>query len=264
MVTHSNHNRQGRNKDVHFVIVTPTRGRRSLLRRFVAQVSTQSHPHWECRLTHDGPDRSFARWAAALRTHDARFIVEESERPGGDFGLSARRHALRKKAPARSYVLFWDDDNAFHPRALHDIAAALVAQGCPPVLLVPFAHRDRVLPPEIPLEALGLGEIDSACLVLESELARELLSEAPVRTGPVGYAFDYALWQGLRERNLLPTTVAAIASIGRYDGLKRYVRWGQRYPFLLRWGFWCSPRRLVAFARLRLTPGTGLRRAPSA
>lgn len=114
--------------------------------------------------------------AAQIYT-DFEHIVEMDDPPSGDWGVSARLRALKR---ARGeYIAYLDDDNAYVPRHLYDLMAAITVLGCDFV----FSDDSRYIGNGRP----EFGHIDTSTILHR----RELLEKATWRRS--GYAADWDL-----------------------------------------------------------------------
>jgi O-antigen biosynthesis protein len=98
-------------------VITPTRGRPELLRRAIGSVIAQSYANWELLVVDDGNDD---RTSDAIASHDDPRI--RALRTEGVGAGAARNEAL--KVARGDYVVYLDDDDAFHPHWLRSVAWA--------------------------------------------------------------------------------------------------------------------------------------------
>ncbi len=136
-------------KVLSFGIVIPTRSKCRFLPRALAQVRSQTYPHWHCVLASDGPSPKTRALFDQHTSRDPRFSYLELAAPAQDWGLTPRLRGLDVLAtlPHRpDYVAFWDDDNRFYPAALTNIAEALRREGSADLLIVPIHRQLSQLP----------------------------------------------------------------------------------------------------------------------
>ena len=101
----------------------------------------------------------------------------ETDRWFNDWGFTPRMKAmelLQTDPRPLDYIVFWDDDNYFHPRALQDIHDALAAKAFPELLLVPIRSgltRRPVMEKDV--DDYLAGDVDTANFVVRLDVAIE-------------------------------------------------------------------------------------------
>lgn len=224
---------------LRMAIVTPTYRRPSFLAPFIRQVIRQDYGGWRLVIVHDGDDRPTRDLVKSYGAGDARIYFANTDKRANDFGVTPRLLGVKVIANCdlADYTLFWDDDNAFFPAALTRIIQALENYGRPEVLLVPMRYQDSTLPRPVPVEQLGVGQVDMANLVVRSPLAARVYEQVWRRVWRDGrpYIQDFWFFDALRQE-LGPGHIcqAHCRPLGRYDGLRilETVRWKLRIPYL--------------------------------
>jgi glycosyltransferase involved in cell wall biosynthesis len=108
--------------DLLISVITPTRNRAGMLGRAIGSVRRQSYPNWEQIVVDDG---SSDNTADAVTEHDdARIRLLRTEGIG-----AARARNLAIEAARGDYVVYLDDDNAFHEDWLRSVAWAAAQHG---------------------------------------------------------------------------------------------------------------------------------------
>lgn len=141
-------------------IITPTYNRNRLLKRFIHQICRQHYQNWRLVVVHDGPNPETQAMVAQFSLQDQRIAYLELETRANDFGATPRLRGITYLATQEQvdYLVFWDDDNSFRRDALAQINADLLTKGCPKVLIVPFWHENKILPPQhIDLDQIHAG-----------------------------------------------------------------------------------------------------------
>jgi glycosyltransferase involved in cell wall biosynthesis len=230
-----------------FGIVIPTRPRCRFLPRALAQVRSQTHPHWHCVLVSDGPSDQARALYERHKAGDARFSYQELAAPTRDWGFTPRLRGLDVLASLPQppdYVAFWDDDNSFYPVALTRIAQALRAGGPIDLLLAPIHSQLSHLPkPGLTASELKYGDVDTANFVVRFELARRLYP-ADEQIGVRGQ--DQRFFARVQAERCHCIALANIPPMGRYDGLRRLATWRWRLgipPLGLDGRGWYAPLR---------------------
>jgi len=130
------------------------------------------------------------------------------------------------------YFLFWDDDNLYDPAALSLVAAAVVRERRPDVLLVGMSYQGRVLPPAgVAACDITTGQIDTACIVVRPELAAAayagLLERKATAPDTPFYTQDFEEFKRIRTSVPAPRVrIAREIVVGIHDGLRwlPYIR----------------------------------------
>lgn len=223
-------------------IITPTYSRNRLLKRFIHQICRQHYQNWRLVVVHDGPNPETQAMVAQFASQDQRITYLELETRANDSGTTPRFQGANYLATQEQvdYLVFWDDDNSFRRDALAQINADLLTKGCPKMLLVPFWHENKLLPPQpIDLDQIHAGLIDSANPVVRAELGAKCFAQVvqQIQQHPEkAYISDFLFFAELRE--YLPPSEILFATnlpaIGTHDGLRliQGLRWALRIPSL--------------------------------
>ena len=220
-------------------IVTPTYRRTSLLASFIRQVVRQDYEAWKLVIVHDGVDLKTHDLVKCFTTEDGRIYFANTDKRANDFGITPRLLGVKliDSCDLADYTVFWDDDNSFFTGALSAIVRALESSGNPDALLVPIYYQNTTLPRSLPVQQLGIGQIDMANFVVRSDLAPRLYEQVwkRVLNKERSYTQDFLFLDVLRKE-LGPTRIrhANCQPIGRYDGLRiiETLRWKCGIPYL--------------------------------
>ena len=221
-------------------IITPTFNRLALLKRFLRRVQLQSYKNWQLIIVHDGPNELIREFVLPY-CRDPRIEFLETGERGNDVGITPRLTALQHLLTSKQlpdYCVFWDDDNLYALDALECISNALLKAKNPDLLLVAFGYGGRVIPPmDVAVDALRVGELDTACLILRPRLARDaceaVQSQKVDLPDKVRLFNDYLTYEYVK--NQIPKVTISrdlTAFVGHHDAL----RWGPyiRYLFGLK------------------------------
>lgn len=244
---------QGRNAEKLTVgIITPSRGRRQYVRPVVRQILAQTCPDWLFGYVLDGPNpvtRDLFHQEAGL---DERIQCLETSEWANDWGVTPRIHALEwflSLPQPPDYVVMWDDDNTFYPRALETIVGELARHEFPDFLLVPIHYQRgiKIAPEVTDYRELKGGDIDTANFVVRPALA--LRAYRATQAMKAGYGEDFATYSHIANDPETHVAIAHCPPIGRYDGQRRLstLRWKLGIPPLnimhARW--WNPVRRRI-------------------
>jgi hypothetical protein len=242
---------------LRIAVVTPTYLRTSFLARFIRQMIRQDYGNWRLFIVHDGEDPETRNLVEDFARTEPRIHFTCTDQRANDFGITPRLLAVKLVANCdlADYTVFWDDDNAFFPEALTTIARCLEDTGRPEVLLVPIRYQNYTLPARVPVEHLGVGQVDMANLVVRSPLAARvypLVWRSAYRQGQP-YIQDFLFLNALRKE-VGPDHIrlAKCQPLGRHDGLRilETFRWQVGIPYLgLSHFSWVSRLRRGIFAR---------------
>lgn len=227
-------------------IITPTLGRVKLLAALSDCIRRQTSPHWLWIIVHDGPLTQRARQQIERRCPTA--TVLDLPARARNYGATPRLvGAQQALARGAQYSVFWDDDNYFYPDAVRQITEQVEAHNHPAALLMSIDFGNRRLPPSaIPPSKLQLGQLDTANLVLKTNVG--VLAYSQVINGGVRRATDYFALQSVLE---LPDCRIASSDycVGIYDGLRPSLRCLRRVG--IRWNlvYWFSYSRIYHAAR---------------
>jgi len=216
-------------------IITASGSRVRFIPRFVRQVQAQTHKNLRFVYIQDGPNKESREVFAARTKGDRRCTHLETPVWSNNWGVTPRvcgLEFLASQPDVLDYVVIWDDDNAFYPKALETIAAAAEKHGLPDVMLMPVRSRLTVMPsPASDVANMPCGEIDTAAFVIRPDAA--LAGYRTVEANHPGRAEDVMMFETLRGRGLRIVNVGG-APIGRYDGMRRLAtfRWRMRIPEL--------------------------------
>ena len=215
-------------------IVTPTHNRNKLLGRFLKQIKRQSYDNWYLAIVHDGANQEAQKLIEKFAGNDKKITYSCTQDHSNDYGTTPRLEGAKYlfKEKNVQYLVFWDDDNSFHQNALNVITQAIVANDYPKLLLSPFRHKNFILPtPNIPIESIHAGQIDSANFVVRSDIALDYLCQVKQivdKNRQKAYVSDYLFFFILRD-NLLLSEIKNIQAlpIGVHDGLRYFqaMRW---------------------------------------
>jgi len=232
-----------------FGVIIATRPRCRFLPKAIDQVRRQTCPHWRCVVACDGPAGRARQMFDRHSGGDPRFSLIEQPLPANDWGYTPRGNGLKfllnlDKPP--DYVLFWDDDNEFHPDALEVVRRAVRHHAAAEMVLVPVKTQLSQIP-QTPFDALraNLRNMDNANFVMKLSALRQCYWGDDGR-GQRGS--DPRLFQRMRAAGHR-IVLADVPPIGRYDGLRPLMslRWRLGIPRLgfAKWK-WCAPlRRLL-------------------
>lgn len=221
-------------EEARFGIVTPSRSRRRFIPSMVQLVKDQTRDDWVFVYVQDGPDARSRRIFADRAGGDTRMRYLETDRWTNDWGVTPRLkgvESLQAEPKPPEYIVFWDDDNYFHPRALQDIQDALEVTGRPDLLLVPIRSGPSLRP--VPGKAIGeflAGDVDTANFVVRLDIAvaaARTLARLPSTRGS-----DYRFFDKIRSNPTCRIEQSEIEPIGDYDGLRPFarLRWKLRIP----------------------------------
>jgi glycosyltransferase involved in cell wall biosynthesis len=238
---------------INFGIITPTFNRRVLLRRYLRRVGLQTYRQWRLLVVHDGPNPSVRSLVEGFGRSDSRVAYLETEVSAANSGVTPRLEGVSQLVaadPAPDYVVFWDDDNDYAVDALERIAVAVEAADRPDLLLVGVKYGSEIIPPaDVPLQALTVGQVDTASLIFRPSLARDAFASVQrhMELAPeeVLHFCDFLAYQYVNQL-VPPRSVKRDVSVlvCRHDGL----RWG---PFI---------RQALGIPRLGLARLIGLGR----
>ncbi len=237
-------------RPLSFGVVTPTYRRPRLVRRLYSRLLGQQLGQWRWAIIHDGPDRTLQ--TENLTREDSRIIFLNTSKKNDDYGASGRlcgaRYFLAQANPP-DYLVFWDDDDWFGPKALGLIEAQLRLHAFPDLLLVPFTVGGRILPPDGRSPALlEKGELTTANLVMRPNLAAvvyERVVEQKIWRATDFYAFAAA-------RSITGTKIGlaeGCPSIGFADGLRRLPHVLKFFGLPTWLGWWFHLHRIRAAVR---------------
>ncbi|MEX1230657.1 MAG: glycosyltransferase [Planctomycetaceae bacterium] len=137
----------------------------------------------------DGPD---ARARATAEYHGARYL--ELDRNYGLWGATCNDAGV--VAARGEYVVFWNDDNVYYPHALASLFAASRGVDIGVCQTVHWSKtRHRILPLNWSGQ-LQLGHVDTMCVCVHRELARQELWAVE----PVPYEVDFGWLTRLQQR----------------------------------------------------------------
>jgi len=238
-------------------IITPTFKRSHFVNRMARYLMSQSYQNWQWIVVHDGPIKNEHRWKLP---NDNRIKMIVMDRHVGDYGASPRLVGAEEALKNGSdYLLFWDDDNFYFPKALEQIKAAIFRNKSPDYLLTSILFRGGVLPPlDKKAENLQEGELDTANLVIKTRLGRDAYRH--IVSHGIQRATDYAVYRYLTTlRNLRGGIIREPLIL--YDGNRRlrYLLW--KLGVKSDPTYWFSYRRIyyglkAMNPRTQLQPGT--------
>lgn len=215
-------------------IVMPSHLRRRFIPAVIRQVRNQTRDDWVFVFVQDGPDARCKKRFLDCAAGDPRMQYLETDPWTNDWGATPWLQGvewLQSGPRPPDYIVFWDDDNYFHPRALQDMHDALEDKGRPELLLVPIRSGLTMRPvPGLTIDEYQAGDVDTANFVVRLDVAVDAARSAA--NGVPSRGCDYVLFDAIRSNPDNRIESADIDPIGIYDGLRPLMRlrWKLRIP----------------------------------
>lgn len=233
---------------IQFSIITPSFKRISFIKKIAKNVVAQTYPHWRWYVIHDGPNEEYKIYFS--KCLDGRINFQQLDEQVGDWGYAPRLKGLKDCDKSdKNYCLLWDDDNYYPPNVLQIFCDDLVANDFPDYLLVRIIQGGTSLPSfSATMDELGPHTIDTACLVIKTEVALEHFSK--IGSPGKNRGQDATLFLSLRADKKLRGIISSQKPLIVYDGARplQNLRWRMGIP-KLGVANWKIYREIRAFLR---------------